>query len=369
MIVVITTSILATILVLLGKLCKPVLCLKLGFAIVTFIGCIHYDYGNDYNSYYLGWNSMNSLSFFDVFSPNLTVYGRNSLELGWVLLNSLFGFDNGFYCMVAFLNLIEGVIYYKFIRRFAPKKLYFWSFATYVFTFKFYLLNFSMMRQGFAMTLVLLSFIYFCDRRFIKMALTLAAAVSVHTSALIVTPFFVLCRFVEKINVKIIAAIIVFTCVLVYIATSYTEYIFNIIISMAAFEDYKDFYTNDRAEESYGLGFVLLLIPYMTMIYFMVFKRKKISVEEKCMIVLSFVAFLLKPFEVIGAQLIARVGFYFSVFDIALVPVLYSRINNPIIRIVLYISLITITAYTYITFYDNPIFKNHFLEFHSIFDL
>ena len=45
---VIITSIIATILVLFGRIQKPDRWLKIGFVLVTFLGCIHYNYGNDY---------------------------------------------------------------------------------------------------------------------------------------------------------------------------------------------------------------------------------------------------------------------------------------------------------------------------------
>jgi len=369
MIVVIITSIIATILVLFGRIQKPDRWLKIGFVLVTFLGCIHYNYGNDYKSYYSGWETISFYSNYDILSSNWNIQGRDSFELGWVILNKIFGFDDGFYYMVAFINIIEGGIYYKFIKRFVSPQSFSWAFFLYVFTSQFYLLNFSMMRQGLAMALVLLSFIFLCNNNIKKMVLVLVIAISMHTSAIIVIPFLVLCKFVEKINAKFIAALLLFVCGFVYIASSYTEYIFNIIISMSTFEDYKLLYAGDTVKESYGLGFALLLIPYIIMIYFMIVKRKTISIEEKSMILLSFVTLLLKPFEAIGAQLIARVGYYFSVFNIAIVPALYVKINNPIIKILAYVLLLIITIYSYMMFYEDPVYRDSFSEFHSIFDL
>lgn len=369
MIVVITISILATILVSFGRFNNPDKWLKIGFILVTFLGAIHYNYGNDYKSYFWAWNAISFDSIYDVLSPKQILYEGARFESGWVILNAIFNFDDGFYYMVAFINAIEGVIYYRFIKRFVPKQMYILGFFLYVFTSELYLLNFSMMRQGLAIALILLSFIYFSNKELTKMILTLVVAVSIHTSAIMVAPFFILCNFVKKMKASFIAIMLVFTFGFIYTASSYTEDIFNIIISMEVFEDYKWFYYGDKAKESYGLGFVLLLVPYITMMCFMMFKSRSITKEEKCLIVLSFVTLLLKPFEVVGAHLVARVGFYFSAFKIAIIPIMYEKINNPIIKIICYGAIITFTVYNYIMFYDSPTYKDAFEEFHSIFDL
>ena len=197
MIVVITTSILAAMLVLLGKYEKSSNWYRNAFILVTFLACIHYNYGNDYNEYYLIWDTISTYSLFDIIiSPQLP-YGSKTLEAGWVILNAVFGFDGGFFYMVAFINIVEGWIYYTFIKRFVHAQSYFWSFFLYLFTFNYYLLNFSMMRQGLAMALILLSFIYLCDNNMKKMIVTIALAVSIHTSAVVIIPFLFLCKFIE----------------------------------------------------------------------------------------------------------------------------------------------------------------------------
>ena len=86
MIVVITTSIVATVMVLLGKFHKPLLWMKIGFIFVTFIGCIHYNFGNDYISYYYIWESIRGLSLNDIMLVNNTYYDYNDVEIGWKII-------------------------------------------------------------------------------------------------------------------------------------------------------------------------------------------------------------------------------------------------------------------------------------------
>lgn len=370
MAVVISTSLAAILFVFLGKYEKRINCLKIAFIIVTFVACIHYNYGNDYRAYYYTWNIIRTNSLKTLFlSTSLDYMNYDKPEIGWVLLNKAFGFNNGFYCMVAVINILEGVIYYKFIRRFVPQKLYFWSFFLYVFTNEYYLLNFSMMRQGFAMTLVLLSFMYFCNKNYKVTFIILAIAVAMHVSAIVVLPFFVICKFEEKINLQIFSLIIIFITVLLFFSSVFSNEIFDFWVSLSMFSKYKLYYAGNVSTDTIGLGFLLMTMPYIVMIFYMTKNSKEISTEEKFLIIFAYIAFLTKPFESVGAALALRVAFYFSVFDIAIVPIMYDRIRNPILRIMLYISLTVLTIYTYITFFLNPVYKEPFAEFHSIFEL
>lgn len=370
MAVVVTTSLISLLFVFFSRYEKRIPWIKLAFFIIVFVACIHYNYGNDYKGYYWNWEfiSKNSLkTLLSVSRFNFHNYAKP--EIGWIVLNRIFRFRNGFYYMVAVLNIIEGAIYYRFIKKFVPQKLFFWSFFLYVFTYKYYLLNFSMMRQGFAMTLVLLSFMYFCDKKYIKMTLVLAISISIHSASIVLIPVFVLCKFEQKIKLRTFSLIILIVTALIFLASSLSSRIFDYLISLPFFSDYKTFYAGNVSENSIGLGFLLLTIPYMVMIYHMMFNSKDITIEYRYLIILSYVAFLTKPFEFLGAALVTRIGYYFSIFDIAIVPILYAKIKRPIIRLILFFSLIVITVFTYIGFYKDPTYQEYFAEFHTIFEL
>lgn len=370
MAVIITTSTIALSLVLFDKYEKRFDWLKIAFFILTFVACIHYNYGNDYKAYYWNWEfiSDNSLKTL-IISNGYGFYKNIKPEVGWIFLNKLFGFHNGFYFMVAFMNIVEGIIYYKFIKRFVPKRMCFWAFFLYVFTYKYYLLNFSMMRQGFAMTLVLLSFLFFCKKKYIMTLVILAIAISIHTSSLIIVPFLMLCKFEEKMKLQIYGLIILIITLLFFFATSFSSKLFDLIVSLPFFTDYKTFYTGNLSTNSIGFGFALLTIPYFVMLYYMIYKPRDITVEEKYLIILAYIAFLTKPFEFIGTSLVSRIGYIFSMFDIAIIPVMYSKIKQPVIRFGLYLSLVVITVYSYIGFYMDPTYQKAFAEFHTIFEL
>ncbi|WP_036608087.1 EpsG family protein [Oribacterium sp. P6A1] len=370
MIVVITASSIALLLVYFGKYEKRINWLKVAFIITTFVACIHYNYGNDYKGYFYNWNviSKNSISALLVLD-RFNFFNNAKPEIGWIILNRIFGFENGFYYMVATINIVESVIWYKFIKRLVPVRIYVWAFFIYIFTYKYYLLNFSMMRQGLAMSLLILSVMYFIDEDYKRTFIIIAIASSLHTSAAVIIPFLIICKFEEKINFRVFGTIVLVITFLLFLLSNLSSGIFNLIISLSVFEDYKRFYAGRLSTNSIGFGFLLLVVPYVVMIYFMIFKPRVLSKEEKCLVILAYIALLTKPFEFVGAALISRIGYNFSMFDIAIVPIIYKKINKQIPRMMLFFVLVFITIYTYVAFFNDPTYHDSFAEFHTIFEL
>ena len=130
--------------------------LELGFIIITFIACIHYNYGSDYEAYYSMWENIGSMNLNSLLDADM--HG----ELGWRLLNWIFRFHNGFFVLVALLNIIQNYIFYCFIKEYVPRRWQWLGVFIYLCTTTYYPLFFSMMRQAFAMSLSLaaLMFLY-----------------------------------------------------------------------------------------------------------------------------------------------------------------------------------------------------------------
>ena len=136
MFVVVSTSFIAILLAYLSRYkdCKKGL--EWGFVIVTFIACIHYNYGNDYENYIALWQDIRVQNFQQLFSYGFKV------EPGWVFLNRLFGFEGGFYFLVAILSIIQNYIYYRFIKEFVPRNWYWLAMLLYLCDTSLYVLNF-----------------------------------------------------------------------------------------------------------------------------------------------------------------------------------------------------------------------------------
>ena len=100
--------------------------MKWGFVIVTILGMIHYDYGNDYMFYYDVYKQVTSYRF-DL-SGILGDYYR---EPGWALLCWLFKPIGGFFMMVAVLNLIQNMLVYRTINNYVEKK--WWPLSVFIY--------------------------------------------------------------------------------------------------------------------------------------------------------------------------------------------------------------------------------------------
>ena len=118
--------------------------MKWGFILVTLLAVIHYDYGNDYMAYYNLYKQIESFaSLGDLISSDFY------RDAGWSVVNYLFRYLGGFFSLVAVISIFQGVVFYKSINRFLPRHLWAFGIFIYLVTTSFYLLNFSMLRQGF----------------------------------------------------------------------------------------------------------------------------------------------------------------------------------------------------------------------------
>ena len=155
------------------------------FIIVTILGMIHYDYGNDYMSYYDVYKQVTSYTF-DLSGILAKEYFR---EPGWVLLCWFFKYLGGFFMMVAVLNIVQNMLVYRVIKNYVESKWWPLSVFIYLFSTSLYLMNFSMMRQGFVICVFLALWPLIKEKKWYLVAPILWFCSTVHTSALILIPF------------------------------------------------------------------------------------------------------------------------------------------------------------------------------------
>lgn len=336
---------------------------KWGFALITIIGMIHYDYGNDYKSYYTIFKLVESQPF----DFNYIMEGDIFHDTGWVLLCYLFKHIGGFFMMVAVLNLVQNIIIYRFIEKEVPFSWRPFSLFIYLFTTSFFLMSFTMMRQWFVACIFIglwplikqkkwmlpLAVIYFCS--------------FVHQSAILLLPF-AFWGFVPMKNSKLY--IVIFASLLVFLWTSATtlnsllETVVDFTETTSYMERYED---NDRLTVVLGMGMILDLIPLFVASYFL-FKADEHFNEEKKLVALSIIGFAITPLLPL-APMIGRLGVYFGIFGIASKPVVYGFVKNKIIRIGLITLYCLIVVYDYVYFFSNPVWAPHYSIFHTIFSV
>ena len=351
--------------------------LEVAFAIVTFVGCIHYDYGNDYMSYYGIWQQIKDMSFKDMMWAQ-KIYG----EKGWHVLNWLFTFsENGFFIMVAFLQIVQNFIFYRFIKVYLSPKHYWFGTLIYLMTTGLYLMNFSMMRQGLSIALFLASFQILCPKssalqktgkpfkKIIRIALSFSViylATTFHTSAYICFPFLLLCLFPLN-NIKLFLASVIFFAAILLVFSDIISGAMSYLFSFEALSIFDDRY--DSEAKSLGLGFALNSVPHIVYLFYLWKNASILQQEYKLLLVLALSGFIFAPMALVTTEMVNRIAMYFFPFSLVAIPYSYSKINNNGIRSIVMLVYFFMAFYQYLTFFFSRIYGPHYIEFHSIFEV
>lgn len=333
--------------------------MKLGFMLLTFLAVIHYDYGNDYMAYFGLYQQIESFSTLgDIISSDFY------RDAGWSVVNYLFRYFGGFFCLVAVISIIEGVVYYQAIRRYLPRDLWWFGTFIYLFATSFYLLNFSMLRQGLVIAIFLAVYPLIENKKWWLAAPILYLCSFVHGSALLLVPF-AFWGFLPIKNGK--TWVVAFSVILVamYLSSQFLASIPRFVMENAdAFEYYEDTYSELDTTTKFGLGFVIYLIPTIVTILFL--GNKNADERTKRLVALSCLVALFTPLSTV-VPMIGRVGMYFGMFRIMALPVSYKAISNKALRVGITALYITIILYDYILFFSSEVFGEHYKEFHTIF--
>lgn len=336
--------------------------MKWGFVLVTILGMIHYDYGNDYMSYYETFNEVTQYIFdFDAILSK--TYHRDP---GWVILCYAFKPIGGFFMMVAVLNVIQNMIVYRFIKDNVELKWRPFSVFIYLFSTSFYLLSFSMMRQMLVMIVFLGLWKYIIQRKWWIALIVIYACSFIHNSALVLLPF-AFWGFVPTKNPKYVAIGYVSLFALLWLTQNYVNYLFmNIAALNDGFSTYVDTYENDKFGLTVSIGYYITLIPFVLSFLFLLSKKDTHAKENILLVALGSIAFLITPFSQI-ASLTARIGYYFAIYSIAAYPLVYGNIKSKSIRSCLLSVNVLLTMYSYYMFFKEGVYVEKYSTFHTIF--
>lgn len=335
--------------------------MKLGFVLVTILGIIHYDYGNDYMSYLNIFNEVKRYSF------NLNDHLNRAfiVEGGWSMLCWLFKYLGGFFVMVAVLNIIQNTIAYNFIRKNVNRS--YWSLAMFIFLFNynFYLLEFSMMRQELVAFIFLGMWKYIEERKWWIPLVVLLLCSYIHSSSLILVPF-AFWGFIPVDKYKFIGFIYVLLFCLLWLLSNFLNNIFSYALtlndSIAGYEEYDKYNTKGF---TLGLGFIINLIPFVLSILYLFTKKDGLK-SKKQLISIFAISFLTAPFSQI-ITLMDRISIYFIFYGLGALPFIYENIRNKILKNVLIFLFIAITLYNYNGFFQSKVWATKYATFNTIF--
>lgn len=338
---------------------------ELAFGLLTFLACIHFDYGTDYSGYYYKF-------LHDYNDSSLTGLLDNAeKEPLWAFLNWIFPKPYGFFTLVALISVIQNYCYYSLIKYHVPKRCRWISMALYVGITSFYLLNFSMIRQGFTVSLIVLSGIYLGQRKWIKAVIIILVASTIHLSSLCMLPF-VAVSFLPLKNGKFVALSLFVLIVALFITKGLVGDIFTAFTETeSTLSQYSLYQERVAAEDdSLGMGFLLNSVLYVVFFYFILKHYNEFTFTERFFLLLSCVPLCLTPFQMEISGLIGRLGLYFSAFQIVTIPITYSRIKVPLFKFcaVFIYSFMLLRAY-YVFFMDSWATDSYCAPFKTIFSV
>ena len=336
--------------------------LAAGFIITTILLAIHYDFGNDYWSYYEWYEA----SLYTPLPNSISAFLEISRAPGWDLLNFAFGNlfgENGFYMMVAFLSIIESVCYCLFIKKHVPNNWYWLAMAIYVLNNHFFILTFSMMRQSLVMALLLICYTWIEQRKIILPLLVILFASTIHNSVLLCCPLI----FIPYISNKqrVLSLILFVAWLLLLIASSILEPILSQVANFTeVFAQYVDTYTKD-SEMTFGVGYLLRLLPFFYMLYGLF--TNQFAKNDVSILIIWSLSIILTPFGMI-VPLFARFIFYFELASLVALPRILNITSSIAIRSVIILSTLLLSIIAlYEGFYlPTGVYYDYYQKFDTI---
>ena len=340
----------------------------LAFVLLTIIEAIHYDFGNDYMSYLQTYDEITRYPF----SLTAILHGDTLKEPGWEMLNYFFVYFGGFFGLVAFISIVQNIIYFRFIRQYVARSWWVMAVFIYLFNSSFYLLNMSMLRQGLAISLFVLALPYILNRKFIPAIIIILVAGLFHASARILIPFaFLGLLSVEGRTIKIIAISFVVLLISLFISQDLLQEIFMRVLDTGNmlesndFANYTETYSQTGDTLTFGLGYIINLIPFIVTICYLL-KNNESFVWQRRVACLALIATIIIPFAQI-IPLISRISLYFSVFTIGSIPIVYKWIPKKTIQYTIVAIFIFMTLYDYYGFFHGSVYEKYYSTYHTIF--
>lgn len=351
-----------------GRICKGLF--ELSFFPITFAQVIYFDVGADYLGYY------NAHQVYQESFEKLLYYrsigSGDFKDMGWAFLSHFFPGNVGFFVLVGLLSVVRNIIYCHFIKEYVEPRQRWKALAIYLFSTSYYLLNFSALRQGTAVSLCVLAVMLSCKDK-IKQAIVLVLIAStLHSSVLVILPFLFLTKFSLKSGHKYGTMLGGITLVL-FFSTSLVKRLFLSFISFVPQweRNYGHLFVDMPATGMHlGLGFALNLVMYLILYYFIIYGFKNFSEDYKVFVLLVCVTLVILPFQMNISGLVSRVGTYFSVFQIVVVPTVYSKIKDLRIRYgaaFIYSFMMLYSYYLFLCVTDWS--AKSYREFHTIFSV
>ena len=290
--------------------------------------------GIDTNDYILAFKFLNNYNWREAFT--VTKY-----EAGYVFLNKLVGtFTNNPQFLLFAVSLLMMINFGFFIYyntddcEYTLWPVYFWITLNHLFT------SMVSLRQYLALSIAINIYTVlkreFNRKNVIISVALLLLAMSFHTSAIFCIFFFVV-LFIKQVDRKII----ILTSVLSVIALVFFSYIENLVLTLlpryVRYREYQGRYVG-RSITTINIFFILLKVLFAVLVFMLNPKRE----ENKDIYRLGCLSIISAEITTLTTQvyLLWRVGYYYDIFMILLVPKVLKRISNRTMRVCCFIGMV-----------------------------
>lgn len=319
-----------------------------GLSLIVLCGFygIRYDFGNDYWSYY------------DLYLESAYGVDAGVVEPGWGLINYLCQ-PIGFFGMIFILTVFEYYSVFKHIRLYVGKEYWWLAVFIFCFTFNFLLLGCSMMRQFLSMVILLYSIKYISERRIIPFLIIVGIAMSIHKTAIIFVPIYLLSLWKPNISKKrwILSSVIGFICLMI-LSKTYLE-LFQLAAILFNDEKFSRYLLGDEGSYSFTIIFDILWL--VLLMYYC--PQEKIG---KIICLISILSYVFLPFAFVVVMLL-RLMLFFSFFFIFTIPTMIQKIElKPVRYVILFIYMFLLLRRSIVS-YNGETYGGYF-EYKTIFE-
>ncbi|NMO96638.1 EpsG family protein [Paenibacillus lemnae] len=295
---------------------------------LALLSGFRFETGGDFYANYVGFIKASSMSFKEIFW-SYDEYGHMLFRK----LISLFTEDPQWYFIISSAWII--LSFFIFIYRYSANP--YLSVLLFV-TLGQYFVAHNITRQYIAISICLYAIPFLLSRKMIRYMIIILIAMTFHTSAIVMIPLY----FLVLINIS---------------GQTILKYMIGIAFLNAGFGAVlpwiqKFVYSDEYMEGSYGVqeaNMLNALLPALLFILLCCFyyieyiknKENRMSVVSSAMIHMGLISFLFSTLSVTSMLILNRIGGYFMVSYLIIIPLLIAR-TEPRKKGLLYLSILTI---------------------------
>lgn len=305
------------------------------FSIIAFtsmlvISGLRYYVGTDYSTYKNIYDTINT-----------TDIESSVSEIGYYFLNKfIYTINSDSQMIFIATSFIILLLIFITVNKYCDK--FELALYLYITLFHFYA-SFNVIRQYIAIAITFYAVRYIIEHKFYKYLIAIIIASSFHTTAIIMIPFYFICKIKMDTREYLYGSIIGIISLLAF------EKIFELCINLIPrYTEYKESvlftYGSASAVIVYGIIFIII---YM-------FRKSLIELDDKNIIYMNFlfVSVLISILTIKGV-LFARIAGFFNIYAIILIPNLVDLLKKKEKRIIYYSILCVGYLYCYLMLRSN----------------